>query len=402
MFPLCIAGQPASSVMSNRRLVAILASVVGITAVVILILVLIPKATVVEFRVRVDEAVFAVRAPRGPDSATSLLSSEVKVQSAEVRGFAQVRAARPNGVPFGASLIAGREEVLQIRDPDLISPTVRLGSAAQLAILPSGRNRVQLRITADDARSFGWQLRTFASGTVGLRLAGATFEDTASRDAFPGEEWTDAAGNPPVLISGGTDTASIGLHFPSGENTAVTKLRVIDLPSGKVSSEYDLPVALSQKDIVTVDGDRLVVTSTAGPRENSPLLLEANLAVSAPRFFNLVGTQVDSHLLGGQIRFPAGERATIELEPDFLLEVAYRDALTLKSLRVMGPQLELVLWGTPSSVRLGPTAGLMREVLPSYFVWLYNHRLGTLAFSLLAWMVGTTIAALKLFGWVKS
>ena len=38
------------------------------------------------------------------------------------------------------------------------------------------------------------------------------------------------------------------------------------------------------------------------------------------------------------------------------------------------------------------------KLLPSTLAWLYTHKAVSLAFSILVWMVATTIAALNLFG----
>jgi len=107
-------------------------------------------------------------------------------------------------------------------------------------------------------------------------------------------------------------------------------------------------------------------------------------------------------LIGGQVRFPAKERENVELERDFLLEVPDPAQLKLKSFQLIDGHLKIVLWGKPSSVLLGPTPDLMAELLPSYFVWLYTHKLSTFVFSTIGGVVTTCIGGLTLFGMRKS
>ena len=119
-----------------------------------------------------------------------------------------------------------------------------------------------------------------------------------------------------------------------------------------------------------------------------------------PRFFRLFGLQEQSFVISGSIRFPSKERGAVNIENDAFVRIADNQPLKLKSMALADGNLKLVIWGRPSSLKVGPTAGLLNEQLPSHLLWAYTHRTSTLLFSILGWMVGSCIAFLKLFGFI--
>src|SRR4029079_10257735 len=132
-------------------------------------------------------------------------------------------------------------------------------------------------------------------------------------------------------------------------------------------------------------------------------LLRPELPVRDLKFTRWVQFEAKSALLGGTVRFPGGEKEPIQLERGFFLTVWMRRGvpMTLRSLSFVDGQLEMVLWGEPRSLKIGPTSDLQFERLPSYLEWLYAHRLGSLIYGILAWAVGSGLALMKLVGLLR-
>jgi hypothetical protein len=134
--------------------------------------------------------------------------------------------------------------------------------------------------------------------------------------------------------------------------------------------------------------------------EKATTLFTPDIDIQQPKFYRLSDYEIENYLIGGQIRFLGKEREDVELEKDFLLKVNNNEPLKLKSMQLINGHLQLVLWGKPSSISLGPTPGLMSELLPSYFIWLYTHKLGKLVFSTIGGMLGLCSGALALWDMV--
>jgi len=83
------------------------------------------------------------------------------------------------------------------------------------------------------------------------------------------------------------------------------------------------------------------------------------------------------------------------------VKIAAGSEMKLKSLHLDGDVLAVTLWGRPAALALGPTPDLVQSQLPSWLIWMYTHQLGALAFSLLGWVIVTTLASLRLFGRIE-
>ncbi len=133
------------------------------------------------------------------------------------------------------------------------------------------------------------------------------------------------------------------------------------------------------------------------------MLLDAERDVPAPTFFRC-GPERGSErnfLRGGKIQFQDDALPDRELESGSLLELRGDAGYRMKSLSLVGGELTLVLAGEPAGIALGPRPDLMRELLPSTFVWLGAHRLALLAFSTLGGLLTLALMVSKLLGWMK-
>jgi len=200
-----------------------------------------------------------------------------------------------------------------------------------------------------------------------------------------------------IFFSGGTRKAELGLA-PVVEPQGLTTVSIVDPREG-------LRLKLPQEPILIPVGERLVLLERESADPEAGALLAPNLDVVAPAFYRRtalrhVTLHEESFLLDGRIRFPGGEKETVELARGTLLRLPDRTRLRLESLRMVDGDLELVLWGKPASLETGPTQGLMSEALPSVFVWLSTHRL-PLVFSVLGTFLAAVLGLLRLLGLVK-
>jgi hypothetical protein len=396
--------KPQISSFSPKRLLAALGLVVFLTSLAILTLVFNHKSTVVELTVTVKQAAFAVLPPRPPETVTLLLDKTLKARSAQWKGAEALIVGVANSLADRDTIALNGGGVISVSGEEPFQPVVKLRSQTHVIIQPHRADRLMLALTQDPSLP-GWQSTVEARGGLQVKLRDTPLP---SKFASPANSVSDGsavlavASASPLLILGGRYEAEFGLHVDSPEIQPSTLLQEIDLASGIVLSTKRVPMALPQDHMILPSGNRLIVLTKQPPGESAVALFEANLNVQAPEFYRLSGFQEESFLLGGRIRFPAKEKATVEIERDFFLDVAGSEPLKLKSMRLKRGALELVLWGKPSSLKLGPTVSLMSELLPSYFIWAYTHQLGALVFTTLGWMVTASLALLKLIGWLKS
>jgi len=398
--------KPQISSFSPKRLLAALGLVVVFTSLAILLLVFNHKSTVVELTITTKQAAFTVPPPRPPETATLLLDKTLKAHAAQWKGAEALMASFTNSAARGQDTLAlTADGVVGVNGDQPFRPVLKLRGQAHVAVQPHRADRVMIRLKQDGAQPSGWQSAVDASGALQLKLRDVLLPShLASPANHTRQESAEfaVASVPPISITGGRQEAEFGLHVALPEVEPSTLLQEVDLASGIVLSTKRVPVALPQDHMILPLGNRLIVLTKQPEDENAVALFEANLNVRAPEFYRLSGFQEESFIVGGRIRFPAKEKATVEIERDFFLDVAGSEPLKLKSMRLKRGAVELVLWGKPSSLKLGPTVGLMTELLPSFFIWLYTHQLGALVFTTLGWVVTASLALLKLIGWLKS
>ncbi len=398
--------------LTRGQLLTVLSGLVLAAVAAVAVLLVLPKSTVVELTVRVDEVGLTAVPP--VDGVAELLDSELEVRSLRWRGaesfaatLAPPRPGRATAVPPASGAITLRRAA----DAAPFAPVVRLARPLRLEIVPARRD--QLAITFSPvgdlaARRLGftggpragdWLCQVPAAQDLELRLRGVELTLGRERLSDPGPRLDGNAAA--IELRGGGRPATLGLRLdpPAVGGTAV---RVLDPRTGELSAPAEgLDLSLPQERMVVPMGEELVVLEHR-PDSGSGPLLAPDLAVVAPSFSRFEGTGRErSFLRGGRIRFPAGEREAVELEPGFLLRLPAETELRLRSLRLAGGDLELVLWGQPASVELGPTPELMDELLPSLFVWLSTHRLPALIFSAVGAVVAAVLALLKLLGLIK-
>jgi len=398
--------KPQTSSLTPKRLLAVLGLVILLTSLAILILVFNHKSTVVELTVTTKQVAFTIPPPRPPETAILLLDNTLKAHFLQWKGVDVLRAAFINSATIGQDTVAMTAGgVVSVSGDEPFRQVLKLRRQTHVVIQPHRMDRVVITLKQEQSQPSGWQSTIDASSALQLKLRDVPLP---SRLASPANHARDesaalsVASVPPLLIAGGRREAEFGLYVVSSEVQPSTLLQEIDLASGVVLTTKRMPMVLPQDHLVLPSGNRLIVLTKEPEGDNAVALLEANLDVRAPEFYRLSGFQGESFLLGGRIRFPAKEKDTVEIERDFFLDVAGNEPLKLKSMRLKHGTLELVLWGKPASLKLGPTVSLMSELLPSYFIWAYTHQLGALVFTTLGWMVTASLALLKLIGWLKS
>jgi len=389
--------------ITSIRLVAILGTAILTTGLIILILAFTPKSTVVELTIRAKQVSLTVLPPPPPTDSILLLDESLKVHSLKLRNVYEFKA---NLVELGYQPVklqpiidGGRWPITLESDSDF-QPSVTLSEKTHLTIQPSQDNRVVLSLKQQIPENTERQSWVEAYGNLQLKLDGVKISSAPGLNLNPQNSYKITDYNSPLFIADSQREVELGLRLVLAEKRFPTLMHVLDIPSGQVLESKNLPLALQEQHVMST-GERLILLLKDAIDEPSIILLDKNLNVRKPEFYRFSGSQEESYLIGGQIRFPAKERETLELERDFLLEVKDTEPLKLKSIELKNGHLQLVLWGKPSSLTYGPTPDLMAEILPSCFIWLYTHKLGTLAFSTISWIVVSFIAALKLFGIMK-
>lgn len=399
------------------RFVRFLGGILTVTAILIVVLVFWTRPTVVELRLEVDRIAFTVlpsglspeklRDPSTPSllSSVSLLTPELEVEAMEVRDFDQAEASLDGR---STVLRAGSGGLVVIRAIDSevpFQPSLTAHKPVMLSIETSGRARtggekVTLEIepaVSEDRRSgsgavWNSELSTGAELILEPREVEASGPSPARLDRA---SYTLPETAPAVFFRGGARRSRLSVSLQP-RPAATTLLRIIDPKTGK-ATEQRLEIGLPEVPAL-VWGDR-IVSLRPEPVDDQPRdLLEPGLQVRALHFVRQEKLEAKSTVLGGQIRFPAGERPDLDIAPGSFLLIESEEPLSLRSLGVTGDRLILTLWGEPVRVALGPTPELRREILPSLFEWMYTHQLRALVYSTLAWIVGTALTGAQMFG----
>jgi len=203
-----------------------------------------------------------------------------------------------------------------------------------------------------------------------------------------------SAGSVDLLLGRDYREARLGLSMPTESLAESVQLEVIDLEAqGRVVSSFPLPLALDKPWSLIPNGKQALLLRRHAAQQRP--LLDSLSEVRGLRFH--VETEVRkqrSLLLDGGIRFPDGELEPIKLERGFLLAVEPRDGFSLRSLGLRAEGYGLTLWGEPQSLRVGPSQGYLRQLLPSWLVWIH-HRWTKLLLG--GMVIGVLSAALTLF-----
>jgi hypothetical protein len=435
----------ATSRSRARRLLVLLGCILAVTGLGVSLLVLVNRPTVVELKVSVRQIDLDIESPSesmvDPDSAyalrrVSLLDPGLVLTSLEAKDFECIettletvgrvvlrpssggsvtldtmgsgdsgadvegQGAADEAETFQAELIIQDPLRLSIEAPGRNSLLMKLQPSGKSASSPANGSQPSSRSSRCSEPAEGdWsgQISTGVEMTAGLRnvrvasLGGRFRSDISGTRSYRVPADADS-----ITILGGRRASRLNLALPLDRNPA-TWMRVLDPATGEVVATRRLPFALSEARVIPWQ-DRVVLLDM-NPGEPWPVL-RPNLRVRRIEFSRRVELEPTSYVTGGKVRFPAGEKEAIEIEPDSFLALSLKpdEPLTLRSIAFSRGGLDLVLWGEPTSLRLGPTPELRVECLPSYLEWLLAHRLAQLIYVVLAWIAGSTLALLKILG----
>ncbi len=379
--------------LSGLRLFGALAAVVVITCLALLALIVRPRSTVAELTLELREVEIHVLGPAPPATDVPLLAGGLRFGRVTFSDFteASLRVARH---PGDAAIVPGARDASLRLSGDPFGLELFLREDAVVHIPRLGR-RGALTLEFSAAKDIAWRSIVQSGQDLDGELQGVP-----STSRFPtrgGQASVSVGAIPAVQVIGGTFPSRVTVKLPTRERTGGTRVHAIDLSDGSVKELAHTDLVLDDPELVVSAGERLLVLQRE-EEARGLAVLNPGLQVRDVLTYRLEGKQGRSWLAGGRIRFPGGEREPLELEAEAYLDIEADEPLTVRSARVDGDRLELVVWGEPQSLRYGPTIGMMHESLPSTLAWLYTHKAVSLAFSVLVWIVATTIAALNLFG----
>ncbi len=365
---------PDPMLTPGRRIKYLALPLLG-SALLILVLILISKPTVVEVTVRASEAALTV-VPRPEGVPISLLHPAIELQALQWTGAGQIEVtlAAPTAGRVPMQLAETGVVALRAREP--FHPDVTLRCPTRLRLLHSRGDR--LNITLDPAVCDpGWICEVFPQEDLELSMKG---EVVSAREGPPPDAPIRLARDGAAIrFTGGAAPTKLGMRLLFEQQGLMT-LRVIDPETGAVSAPgLNLPVALPQERILQPAGDQLVLLERQPIDPEVGLVLTSGLTVRELSFYRRAGDDAESFLLGGSIRFLSWEKPPVALPRGFLLQLLPKyQTFRLEALRMTEEGLELVLWGKPSRIKLGPTPEFMPNQLPSCFLWLWTHHLSKL------------------------
>ncbi len=395
----------SSKVRRTSPLIA-LAAVACLALAAIGALVFSTRTTVVELQLQTAEAVFTVlpsasltaaTADLVPLAATPLLRN-LEVLSLSLQGDAS---AHLTTAEQGQLAVRGRTTMTTISAATVFPELAVYGPTrvrvAVAGIDRSGATRMVLELLPRQGAA-AWRGQVLAAGQLVVQLqdgeitpleGGAARRVERARFVIP--DLGDA-----VMLRGGAQASRVDLALapPPGPGTW---MQVLDPKTGSLSVPMRLTVGATEARVVPWQA-QLVLLTPDPANHPAPLLLSPNLKVSDLEFFHAVKLEEESFLEGGEIRFPGGERSSVQVMPRELLSLTPDRPLTLRSLALRGQHLELALGGKVQSLRLGPTYELQHELLPSLLLFLYTHQLATLIYTILTTVVGAVLAFFKWFG----
>jgi hypothetical protein len=352
---------------------------------------------VVEFTVVTKRIAFTVLPPKPPHTNISLLFESLRANSIEYRGVDKLELEMTEPVSLLVNIPTQKKGVISLGSDTPFTPILKTQQPMRLTIRPSRRDGVVINLKQANNGSTAWRSEWGAEERLRLKL-----RDIQRPEELELAGVTEDGGYAveSVTLTGGRWDAQLGMQLALKKPS--TRLMVVNPQTGRISDPVDLPLDLNEEKVLLNFGEQIAIFQREKPDPTTGMVLHYNINVQRPEFYKERGSEEESFLLGGQIRFPAGEKKSVALEEGFILSVSSDEPLTLKSLQVKGGQIKAVLWGKPSSIFLGPTLSLRNQLLPSYFDWLYTHKLGTLVFTTIAWVVGACVGLLKLIGLMKS
>ena len=380
--------------LGPKNLMMVLGAVVVLTSAILMILAVIPKTTLIELAVRARRVSFTTM-PTLSGESFEPLQNRLKIHSMEIQDsdFFTARLDHTPDRPY--ELQPHTAITLKCRRPS--KPVIKLFGGATVDLRAYKREHIIAMVElSGDEPSPMWQ--SWIQGPCEFKMNQPPVKTVDRPVDLPVDEWVRLDNNSRLRLSGGKRASTFRMHLSGVSGSAASQLKVIDLQTGRTTVTQDLDLQLQQSPTIIPHQDRLIVLEKNAAAKRRVQLLKANLDVMDPRFFKMTGQQEESYVRGGSIRFPAKERQPVSIEPDAFIWVDDDTRLKLKSMALVDGQLEMVLWGRPASLKIGPSAGLMNQHLPSLLLWAYTHKSGTLMFSILGWILGSTIAALKLFG----
>lgn len=382
--------------MNRRKVIAVLAAVVLATGFIALILAFKPKSTVVELTVLVDQISFTTLPPRPPQNSINLLYETVKVFSMEWRGAEKIDLMLSKPAEKSASIPLTDDSIIRMKSNSFFTPSIRLLRQTRVTILPYRRNQAVIALSQQSGQTGGWIGQAAKKTGLHLKIDGSDVLPKLMAGADSSDGWVPISS---AAISGGHWQARLGVRLIAPKPT--TLLRIIDPKSGQVSPPSPLSFHLPKDHLFMPFEDRIAFFERQPEDPDDGVFFDAEMDIQQPEFYRLRAREEESFLKGGRIRFPAGEKSEVILEPGLFLDVRSTEPFKLRSLRLIDGLIELVLWAKPTSISLGPTLRLSNQLLPSSLVWLYTHKLGTLVFSTIAWFVGAYAALLKFIGLAK-
>ena len=380
-----------SAQLSNRRLVAILLGVGVLAASILLALYLIPHPTVVEMTVQATRVSFELHTPESSNTDTGILATGLTATQLEIRGADSVTfSADSAGVRTTLALKDGAS--LAVRQTGGFRPRLVLRDTLAVSLGVDGDHGLRLTLGPAASGDEPWILSPASRRSLDMSVTGRT------EPAVELPPWFAVRKAPAVRVSGGGRQARLGIALAGETGPATSRVDIIDLVSGRVTGHDSLAVELPAEPVYLPRDDRIYVLRGNPVRGRPVTLLQPDQTVVAPRFHRRIDERWESHLVAGEIRFPAGEMPTVPLREGFYVTCDDEATFLLRSVELKDGLLDLTFWGNPASLRVGPTPQLRAQKLPSLLVWLYTHRFGQLSVSFIVWIIGTTLAALRFFG----
>lgn len=412
----------------KARFFLLLAGVLLVTLTVVSFLVMKTRPTVVEMTLSARRAAFEVLPPAGADEGdfdgvpaalrrVSLFAPGLEIRALEVRDASCVEATLDATGPVALLPETGGSVGIRMAEP--FRPELVLNEPTRVSLDVSGRNKISLELAPQGPplegsgwpeplpaaasaacpelpAGRGWDSLLPVGPEMSLRLQNVRAAGLAGLDDHPVP--ADAAR---FRIVSGRRESQLSLALPPAPGPS-TAMRVLDPASGEVSEPQSLPLALTEPRSILWH-DRLVLLDPVPAGDRSVALLRPDLEVGSLELARQVKLEDESFVLGGKVRFPAGEKEAFELEPGAFVALAVdpRRPFRLRSIELDGGKLNLVLWGEPTSLRVGLTPRLRSERLPNYFEWLYTHRLAGLVYATLAYVAAISVTVFKILGWAQ-
>jgi len=426
------ASSDAPAASPARRLFLPLGGILLVTLLIVSFLALENKPTLVEMKVAVQRVSFvtlpAVQAEEeeGTLQATrkiSLFPAALGVQAMEVKDVDCVDTTLEGIGNVGLQTEPGGSIGVKGSEAETLLPELVLNEPTSLRFEIAGRDKVTIWLEPSrlaqspgarpaaassgpaspcqeaGAEERGWNAFLPTGPDLLLRLRGV--RETARAGVPLAESYRVSGDAARFRVIGGRHDSrlSLALPHPAGPSAVLRKLNPAN---GEVSPPTSLPIALSEPRIFPWQDGLVLLDPGPGGKRSVPLL-RSDLKVRDLRLSRQVQLEEKSFVLEGEVRFPAGEKDAVKLEPGSFVSVGTDPdrPLTLRALELADQRLDMLLWGEPTSLRIGPTPELRAERLPSYFEWLHTHRLGGLIYSTLAYVSALSFAVFKLLGWVK-